>query len=311
MKQKLWLVPAGALLGLGCGGLVLTLGSGSVKGRAAWLLALGEGLRELSLSGFWGNLAAWGIVLLVSALPVAALILLDGKRRAADEWLLGLMSPVLLASFWLLVNPTHMGWMVREIFPVAAGWTLLSMALAFVALRLLRALEEASRKKLARAFALLLYACAALTAFAAALGQVLEGKEQWAEVVAGNTNPGSLTPLMILLLCLLSAAPGILSALTMLWGADLALALGREDFDEAGVALCERTALACRMVAQATVVLAVSGNLIQLALLEQLRATHFSLTMPLVSLLLSVGLMLLCRLLQRGQELQKDSDSII
>ncbi len=311
MKQKLWLVPTGALLGLGCGGLVQTLGSGSVKGRAAWLLALGEGLRELSLSGFWGNLAAWGIVLLVSALPVAALILLDGKRRAADEWLLGLMSPVLLASFWLLVNPTHMGWMVREIFPVAAGWTLLSMALAFVALRLLRALEEASREKLARAFALLLYACAALTAFAAALGQVLEGKEQWAEVVAGNTNPGSLTPLMILLLCLLSAAPGLLSALTMLWGADLALALGREDFDEAGVALCERTALACRMVAQATVVLAVSGNLIQLALLEQLRATHFSLTMPLVSLLLSVGLMLLCRLLQRGQELQQDSDSII
>ena len=311
MKQKLWIVFAGALLGLGCGGLVQTLGSGSVKGRAAWLLALGEGLRELSLSGFWGNLAAWGIVLLVSALPLVVLILLGGKRRAADEWLLGLMSPVLLASFWLLVNPTHMGWMVREFFPVAAGWTLLSMALAFVALRLLRALEAAPREKLARAFAVLLYACAALTAFAAAFGQVLEGKAQWAEVVANNTHPGSMTLLMILLLCLLSAAPGILSAATMMWGAALALALGQEDFDEGGVALCARTALACRMVAQATVVLAVSGNLIQLALLEQLHATHFSLTMPLVSLMLSVGLMLLCRLLQRGQELHKDSESSI
>ena len=311
MKHKLWVVPAGAALGLGCGGLMLFGGSWSVKGLAAPLLALGEGLRGLSLSGFWGNLAAWGIVLLVSALPLVALILLDGKRRAADEWLLGLMSPVLMASLWLLVNPTQMGWMVREFFPVAAGWTLPSMALAFVARRLLRSLEGPPREKLARAFAALLYVCAALTAFAVVSSQVLEGAQQWAEVVADNTDPGSLTPLMIGLLCLLNAAPGILSAVTMVWGASLSRVLGRLDFEEEGVELCERTALACRMAAQATVVLAVSGNLIQLVLLEQLHATHFSLTMPLFSLMLSAGLMLLCRLLQRGRELQKDSDSII
>ena len=311
MKEKLWVVPAGAALGLGYGGLVLFGGSGSVKRLAAPLLALGEGLRSLSLSGFWGNLGAWGIVLLLSALPLLALILMGRKRRAADEWLLGLMSPVLLASLWLLVNPTQMGWMVREFFPVAAGWTLLSMVLAFAALRLLRFLEDAPREKLARAFAVLLCVCAALTAFAVACGQVLEGTGQWAEVVANNTDPGSFTLLIICLLCFLNAAPRLLSALTMVWGASLSRVLGRLDFDEEGVELCGRTALACRMVAQATVVLAVSGNLIQLVLLEQLHATHFSLTMPLFSLILSVGLMLLCRLLQRGRELQKDSDSII
>ena len=59
------------------------------------------------------------------------------------------------------------------------------------------------------------------------------------------------------------------------------------------------------------VVLAVSGNLIQLVLLEQMHNTYFSLAMPLVSLMLSAGLMLLCRCLQRGRELQEDSDSII
>ena len=311
MEQKLWLVPGGALLGLGCGGLALALGSGSVKDLSAPLLALGEGLRGLSLSGFWGNLAAWGIVLLISALPLAALILLGGRRRAADEWLLGLMSPVLLASLWLLVNPTRMGWMVREFFPAAAGWTLLSMALAFAALKLLRALEDASREKLARAFAVLLYACGALTAFAAAFGQVLEGRARWAQVLEGNTDPGGLTLLMIAFVCCLNAAPGLLSALTMVWGASLSRVLGRRDFDQEGIALCQRTALACRAAAQATVVLAVSGNLIQLALLEQLHTTHFSLTLPLLSLLLSAGLMLLCRLLQRGRELQEDSDSII
>lgn len=311
MSKNVWIVPAGAILGLGCGGLVGVFGGGSWKALSAPLLALGEWLRWLSLSGFWGNLGAWGIVLLISALPLAALVLMGGRRRAADEWLLGLMVPVLFCSLFFLVNPTHLSWPVREFFPPAALGTVLSMALAFGVLRLLRSLEGAPREKLARAFGTLLSVCAALTAFAAACGQVLEGTGRWAQVVESNTDPGGLTPLILGLMCLVNAAPGLLSAVAMVWGADLARALGRESFDEEGVELCGRTALGCRMIAQATVVLAVSGNLIQLALLEQLHDSHFALTMPLVSLMLSSGLMLLCRLLQRGRELQEDSDSII
>lgn len=311
MKQKLWIVFAGAAVGLALGGARLLLGSGAWKCLTAPLSALGEGLRSLSLSGFFGNLAAWGVVVLFSALPLLALALMNRERRGREDWLLGLTAPVLFLSLFFLVNPTQLSWPVREFFPPAAVGTALSMVLAFLALKLLRSLEGAPREKLAWAFEAMLYVCAALTAFAAAFGQVLEGKAQWAEVTASNTDPGSLTPLMILLLCLLNAAPGILSALTMVWGASLARVLGREDFGDEGVTLCGRTALACRVVAQATVVLAVSGNLIQLMLMEQLRTTHFSLALPVLSLMLSAGLMLLCVLLQRGRELQKDSDSII
>ena len=47
------------------------------------------------------------------------------------------------------------------------------------------------------------------------------------------------------------------------------------------------------------------------ALLEQLHSVSFSLALPLVSLALAAGLFLLCRLLERGLALQRDSDSII
>ena len=57
--------------------------------------------------------------------------------------------------------------------------------------------------------------------------------------------------------------------------------------------------------------LAVSANLLQLLLLPLLHAVRPALSLPLVSLALSAGLMLLCRCLQRGRELQEDSDSII
>ena len=116
---------------------------------------------------------------------------------------------------------------------------------------------------------------------------------------------------MIWTVCALEAAPGFLSAVTMVWGAELARALGREDFDREGVELCGRTAQACRILAQATVALAVSANLLQLLLLPLLHAVRPALSLPLVSLALSAGLMLLCRCLQRGRELQEDSDSII
>ena len=112
-------------------------------------------------------------------------------------------------------------------------------------------------------------------------------------------------------MAVLNGTPGLLAALTVAWGGRLAAALGGSAFDEAGVALCARTAAACKAVVQATVVLTVLGDLTQLALLEHLRSVSFSLTFPLMSLALSAGLFLLCRLLERGLALQRDSDSII
>ena len=313
MKQKHWIVPAGAALGLLCAGTALWAG----KSGSGWtalsrpIQALGEGLRGLALSGFGGNLAAWAAVLLLSALPLLLWLVLGKEKRGTEDWLLGLTVPVLFWGLYFLINPTLLAWPAREVFPVAAAGTLLSMGVAWLALKLLRRLEGSSRERQARAFEGLLLVCAALTAFAAVWGQMMEGAQRWKTAVEGNTAPVDLTLVTLVVLGVLYAAPGILSALTMVWGAALARVLGREDFGAEGVELCERTALGCRMVAQATLVLAVSANLLQLALLEQLTSTYFSLTLPLMSLMLSVGLMLLCRCLQRGRELQEDSDSII
>lgn len=72
-----------------------------------------------------------------------------------------------------------------------------------------------------------------------------------------------------------------------------------------------RTAENCRRVAQATVLLAVLANLLQLVQGGNLHSSRFSNNLPLFPLPLSAALFLLCRCLQRGKELQDDSDSII
>ena len=312
MKKKLWMLTGGAILGL-----LAALAGGLLSAKTGWstmndpLLSVGRGLRALSLSGFGGDLLAWLVVLLVSGVPLLLLIRIGKKGRGMEDLLLGLMAPVIFCWLFYLANPTQLGETAAQIFPLAGGCTVLSMGAAWLVLKLLRGLDGAPTQRLAAAFGALLSGCALLCAFSVAYGGAAGVAAQWAWVVEGNTNPGGLTLPVLIVLGVLNAAPGLLVAVTMVWGSELASVLGGGTFDQAGAALCGRVALACKTAAQATVTLTVFANLLQLALVGELLSASFSITLPLFSLAASAGLFLLCRCLQRGAVLQEDNDSII
>ena len=312
MKKKLWMLTGGAILGL-----LAALAGGLLSAKVGWstmndpLLSVGRGLRVLSLSGFGGDLLAWLVVLLVSGAPLLLLIRIGKKGRGMEDLLLGLMAPVIFCWLFYLANPTQLGETAAQIFPLAGGCTVLSMGAAWLVLKLLRGLDGAPTQRLAAAFGALLSGCALLCAFSVAYGGAAGVAAQWAQVVEGNTNPGGLTLPVLIVLGVLNAAPGLLVAVTMVWGSELASVLGGGTFDQAGAELCGRVALACKTAAQATVTLTVFANLLQLALVGELLSASFSITLPLFSLAASAGLFLLCRCLQRGAVLQEDNDSII
>ena len=312
MKKKLWMLTGGAILGL-----LAALAGGLLSAKAGWstmndpILSVGRGLRVLSLSGFGGDLLAWLVVLLVSGAPLLLLIRIGKKGRGMEDLLLGLMAPVIFCWLFYLANPTQLGETAAQIFPLAGGCTVLSMGAAWLVLKLLRGLDGAPTQRLAAAFGALLSGCALLCAFSVAYGGAAGVAAQWAQVVEGNTDLGGLTLPVLIVLGVLNAAPGLLVAVTMVWGSELASVLGGGTFDQAGAELCGRVALACKTAAQATVTLTVFANLLQLALVGELRSASFSITLPLFSLAASAGLFLLCRCLQRGAVLQEDNDSII
>ena len=312
MKKKLWMLTGGAILGL-----LAALAGGLLSAKAGWstmndpILSVGRGLRVLSLSGFGGDLLAWLVVLLVSGAPLLLLIRIGKKGRGMEDLLLGLMAPVIFCWLFYLANPTQLGETAAQIFPLAGGCTVLSMGAAWLVLKLLRGLDGAPTQRLAAAFGALLSGCALLCAFSVAYGGAAGVAAQWAWVVEGNTNPGGLTLPVLIVLGVLNAAPGLLVAVTMVWGSERASVLGGGTFDQAGAELCGRVALACKTAAQATVTLTVFANLLQLALVGELLSASFSITLPLFSLAASAGLFLLCRCLQRGAVLQEDNDSII
>ena len=316
-RRNLALAAGSALLGGALAVLSGRLGSAETTGAlSAPVRWLGSGLRALSLSGFWGNLAAWLLVLLVCAVPVL-LVLWCGRWKGgwkAEDWLAVLMAPILFAVLFYAVNPTLLARPQDTLFPLAAGGCLLSLLVAWLALTLLGGMEGCSQQQLLGALGPLLVGGAVVLSFGAAAGQLAEFMARSQAVFQGNTGDPEgafVTCAILLVLALLELTPYLLGAISLLWGAELIRRMRQDLFGGAAVELCGRTAQGCRFVVQATVLISVFTNLTQLCLMGLMKDTHFSVYIPLFPLLLAGALFLLCRLMEKGRALQEDSDSII
>lgn len=281
-------------------------------------------LRELSLSGPGGNVLAWAIVLLAAGLPLLLLVLPRGRGRwHGEDLLLPGCALLFLVLAFCLVNPT---WQPSPIFPevwMLATFGIWGMGLvSWLVLRLLRGLEEGTMEKVSAVLRVLLVGCAALLVFAAALHgsravvEIKDFQQDWTLFLAvvSVPEPTGLTAdqFFVLALPLLELIPDLLGAWMLLLAADLTTALARDPFGEESVGRCVTTARWSRLAIQATLVLALGVNLVKLARYDSLiTEVKVSLDLPLIPLILSAALYLLCRCVQRGRELQEDNDSII
>ena len=303
-------------LTLGCAllGAVLALafpGEMTYEAIAAPVNALGQALRGLSLSGTGGNAAAWVITLVVSLLPLIPFLLLRRKRKAAEDWVLVLLIPQLFALIYYAVNPTLIDSMAAPFLPVGQLGVILATAVTWLVLAFLRALAEATGERLAAAVGVLLTGCALLLAFGAGANQAAAWRAAADSVRSGNTGDVSFTLIMLAVLGVLRAAPYLLGAAALLWGGRLVEAVGREPFSRDTVQLCDRTALACRMAAEAAVILALTVNLLQLMAFSLLVKVDFRVELNLLPLALAGAMFLLSRWMRQGLALREDNDSII
>lgn len=303
-------------LTLGCAllGAVLALafpGEMTYEAIAAPVNALGQALRGLSLSGTGGNAAAWAITLVVSLLPLIPFLLLRRKRKAVEDWVLLLLIPQIFALLYYAVNPTLIDSMAAPFLPVGQLGVILATAVTWLVLAFLRALAEAPGERLAAAVGVLLTGCALLLAFGAGANQAAAWRSAADSVRSGNTGDVSFTLIMLAVLGVLRAAPYLLGAAALLWGGRLVEAVGREPFSQDAAQLCDRTALACRMAAEAAVILALTVNLLQLMAFSLLVKVDFQVELNLLPLALAGAMFLLSRWMRQGLALREDNDSII
>ena len=308
------------------GALIPLIPTVQVAGALTAPIELAGGLlRELSLSGPGGNVLAWAIVLLAAGLPLLLLVLPPNRgRRHWEDIFLPASSLLLIGLAFCAVNPSYLDRFFGSTLLIAAAVIWVSLLVFWGVLRLLRGMEEAPLEKLSGVLRILLVGCAALLVFAAASrvsGAIVEInnlQQDWTLflAVASVPEPSGLTGdqalNIALALPLVELVPDLLGAWMLLLAADLTTALARDPFGEESVGRCVTTARWSRLAIQATLVLALGVNLVKLARYDSLiTEVKVSLDLPLIPLILSAALYLLCRCVQRGRELQEDNDSII
>ncbi len=310
------------------GALIPLIPTVQVAGAMTAPIELAGGLlRELSLSGPGGNVLAWALVLLAAGLPLLLLVLPPNRgRRHWEDIFLPASSLLLIGLAFCAANPSYLNDDFGTTWLIAAAVVWVSLLVFWGVLRLLRGMEEAPLEKLSGVLRILLVGCAALLVFAAAArgsGAVVEindSQQDWTLflAVASVPEPTGLTAdqFFVLALPLLELIPDLLGAWMLLLAADLTAALAREPFGEESVGQCVTTARWSRLAIQVTLVLALVINFVKLFWFDYLLglveiSLDIPLDIPLIPLILSAALYLLCRCVQRGRELQEDNDSII
>lgn len=278
--------------------------------------AIGEGLRALSLGGAVGNVAAWLLLIVLSALPLLALLKrkgLSGKR----DLLLPLASLEIFFLLYFLVNPTRISsrllWMGKEEimnhWTLSCGGVIAVTILAWILLTWLDRVEGDAGQRLPK----LLVFCCVLLSFMGGFRGVQELMAEISFVKEGNTEAEITQTAGFIkgILLVIRLIPTIFSCRVFQWGSELARAVEEDPFGEASVCLAEEIAGKCKAVARFTLLCALGANLLQLLFLPRMADVRIRVELPLLSLGLCGALYLLCGYFRRAKELHDDNESII
>lgn len=294
--------------------LAVLLGSPSADQPTDPLVNFGKFLRDLSLKSGSGNVEAWVIVIVLSALPLLGLL---WKNRSKTDFLLLLSAAEIFAMLYYLVNPTKvslmLSWMGAD--AIAKAWALISAGcvtgtiVCWVLLRLLKLLGQ----KPADILPMFLFWTAVIYAFLLAFSGVRGIESAVYELTQGNSQESLIgsTRNMVIVLHTLALIPNILGVRVILLAGKLTLALERKPFAEETIALAEQISGKAVFIAKISLLLTVLGNVLQMIWFSKLLKVHMEIQIPLLTLVLCAVLMLLCKYFCRAKEVNDDNASII
>lgn len=277
---------------------------------------IGQGLRALSLSGGPGNTAAIVLYVLLSLLPLGALALIRRRRKlAAEDGLLALLSPVLFAVLYFMINPGLLGPVGQgAVGQAMLGGCVYSLLIGYLVLRVLRYFFRAETEKLHRCLSALLWALCFLLVYAA-FGSGFEDYLSSVEALrAGNTGVYSglaLSEGFLFLRWLVSALPYVLDVLVIFALLGLLRERRKDRFSPEAVEAANTLSRRCGWALAVTVLSTAGMNLLQLCFYSRLRDVSGSVILPLSSVVLVLGALLLAHYAQEAKEMKDDNDLFI
>lgn len=321
IKTLIIVLGIGALLCIIAAAFGPALSGSTVTGLMSFPFAqVGSLLRNLSLAGAFGNIAA---ILLYAALGLAPLLLLfwrvrKKKAHMEDSLLVGL-SAMLFFMMYLMINPALISKMfvpgsMSGVGKAVLGGTFYSLLVGYLIFRLLRRISRSGTAEMLKWLQLIFALIAAALVFSVFYLALLGMIGNIREVKLANTDPAvslAMTNTFIVIRFVLQQIPVFLGIWMLLLAIKLTEALKQDRYGEDVVAAAGRLGAFSKMTVAVTVICSVAANLLQLIFSKSLHTSHFSVQVPLTSLALMLIMLLLAQYFADSSQLHKDNQMFI
>lgn len=281
---------------------------------------IGAGLRMLSLSGASSNIAAISIYIAFCIIPIIYLIIRRRKNKAhIEDGLLVLISLILFVVIYMMINPADIARHFGAVEMISAnkafiGAVVYSVIAGYIIIRVLRKFLQCGTDVILRYLKILLgVVCVAL--IYGIFGSGLIGlQDSFKLLAAGNTGAGGelfLSYVFLVIQYLVAILPYALNIVIIFLGFGLADALEKDLYSEEVTISAQRISKVCRTAVLVIMLSQIVVNVFQLALGSLIRASHYTLNIPLLSVVFMLVIMLFAKYFEQAKALKSDNDSII
>lgn len=277
-------------------------------------------LRFISLSGSVGNAAALFLYGLICLVPLIYLAIRAVKHRArAEDGLLLLLSPLLFAVIYLMINPTdaarHFGaFNILSATDAFMGVLVDSVIVGYIILRLLRHILNSGISYIFAYLNVLLTALSILLTygiFGSGLSALIAS---YGQLNAGNTDPAvnlSISYLFLILQFIVEMLPLLLAIVLIFYGFSFIRTLRQDPYDTCIAILAGKISRLCRCSVITVMISQIGVNVLQFILSSQIHSNHYTLSIPLLSVILMLTAMVLASYFEKARQLKEDNDMFI
>jgi hypothetical protein len=274
------------------------------------------GLRALSLSGPSGNTIAIILYAAICLIPAVLLLYMARRRRPfLEDWLLLLISAMLFAVLYLMINPgiiqSPVGTSAVKAFLGTIAWSVIA---TYIILRILHLFFFTDTQKLHKYMAFLLHGLAVLLvycAFGSTFSHFLDSVEALRTGNTGNEDGLWVSIVFLVLQYLVNTLPYILNVLVVFAGLRLFYELQADRYSQASV---DAAGILSQRCCQALIIIMVTNvnfNLLQLAFVKKLRVLNTTVQVPILSIAFLLAVLLLSKYIWENKQLKDDNDMFI
>ncbi len=283
---------------------------------------IGMFLRQLSLSGVFGNFVAILLYIFICMVPFGIYVYMRIKKKEKKiDLLLPMLSLFLFEMIYFMINPGLMPEMIAGTGKGLWGGTFYSVLVGYFILRVITSVKK-DIISLQKSLRVVLYSIMVLLVWSvvaelflnlpAALETVKQANTAINNPVFGLEGPPLfVTYVFLTVQSIIAALPNGLSAIIVFFCIQTLSALLEDSYSEKAVALVKKVASLCKKSLVLVLVTGMGFNLAQLMLVSQLYQINLEINIPIFTVLFLLTVHMLANYIEENQKLKEDNELFI